>query len=168
MQNVGEIIEDKVPVEIANAQTKANQQDKEVVANKTSNNQQQNETTGNGQRKKMEEPKYSDNEKHRKDNKTYNYRSTSTRERIEMKMRGKEDNINSELAQEKNTDINNRDPCPLCNRPLKTGLECGSLFLEEISACAAVHTHCVMDACNCVQSIILLPCMVGCYSCLLH
>ena len=83
-------------------------------------------------------------------------------------MRGKEDNINSELGQEKNTDINNRDPCPLCNRPLKTGVEYGSLFLEEISACAAVHTHCVMDTCNCVQSIILLPCMVGCHLCLPH
>ena len=35
-QNVGEIIEDdKVPVEIANTQTKAKQQDKDVVANKT-------------------------------------------------------------------------------------------------------------------------------------
>ena len=39
MQNVGEIIEDdKVPVETANTQTKAKQQDKDVVANKTSNN----------------------------------------------------------------------------------------------------------------------------------
>ena len=35
-QNVGEIIEDdKVPVEIANTQIKAKQQDKDVVANKT-------------------------------------------------------------------------------------------------------------------------------------
>ena len=36
-----------------------------------------------------------------------------------------------------------------------------SLFQEEISACAAVHTCYVMDACNQVQSIILLPCMMG-------
>ena len=36
VQNIGEIIEDdKVPVEIANTQTKAKQQDKDVVANKT-------------------------------------------------------------------------------------------------------------------------------------
>ena len=47
-QNVGEIIEDKVPVEMANIQTKAKQQDNDdVVANKTSNDQQQKETAGN-------------------------------------------------------------------------------------------------------------------------
>ena len=34
VQNVGEIIEDKVPVEIANTQIKAKQQDKDEVANK--------------------------------------------------------------------------------------------------------------------------------------
>ena len=38
---------------------------------------------------------------------------------------GKEGNINSELVQEKNSDINNRDVCLLCNRPAKTGVECG-------------------------------------------
>ena len=32
------------------------------MANKTSNKQQQKEKTGNGQRKKVEEPKYSDTE----------------------------------------------------------------------------------------------------------
>ena len=37
-QNFGEIIEDKVPVKLANIQTKAKQQDNDVVANKTSNN----------------------------------------------------------------------------------------------------------------------------------
>ena len=42
-QNVGEIIEDKVPLEIANTQTKAKQQNKDVVANTTSHNQQQKE-----------------------------------------------------------------------------------------------------------------------------
>ena len=42
-----------------------------------------------------------------------------------MKKRGKEDNMNSELAQEKSTDINNRGACPLCNRPVKTEVECG-------------------------------------------
>ena len=36
-----------------------------------------------------------------------------------------------------------------------------SLFQEEISACTAVHTCYVMDACNQVRSIILLPCMMG-------
>ena len=35
------------------------------------------------------------------------------------------------------------------------------LFWEEICACEAVHTHYVTDACNRVQSIILLPHMVG-------
>ena len=34
------------------------------------------------------------------------------------------------------------------------------LFLEEISACVAVHTHYVMDACDRVPSIIPLPRMV--------
>ena len=43
---------------------------------------------------------------------------------METRKRGKEDNINSELAQEKNIDINNRNACPLCNRPVKTGVEC--------------------------------------------
>ena len=36
-----------------------------------------------------------------------------------------------------------------------------SLFWEKISACVAVHTRYVMDACDRVQSIILLPRMVG-------
>ena len=36
-----------------------------------------------------------------------------------------------------------------------------SLFQEEISACAAVHTCYVMDACDHVQPIILLPPMMG-------
>ena len=35
------------------------------------------------------------------------------------------------------------------------------LFCEEISACAAVHTHYVMDAYDCVWSIILLPRLMG-------
>ena len=35
-----------------------------------------------------------------------------------------------------------------------------SLFREKINACAAVHTHYVMGACNHVQSIILLPPMM--------
>ena len=42
-----------------------------------------------------------------------------------MKKRGKEDNINSELAQEESTDINNRDACPVYHRSVKTGVECG-------------------------------------------
>ena len=29
------------------------------------------------------------------------------------------------MTQEKSLDINNRDACPLCNRPVKTGVECG-------------------------------------------
>ena len=36
-----------------------------------------------------------------------------------------------------------------------------SLFQEEISACAAVHTCCVMNACSPVRSIILLLCMMA-------
>ena len=82
------------------------------MVNKTSNNQQQKETTGNGQRKeKVEEQQYSDSDGEGKDDKIYKFRSTSTRAKIEAKKRGKEDNINSVLAQEKNSDINNRDRC---------------------------------------------------------
>ena len=84
------------------------------MVNKTSNNQQQKEITGNGQRQeKVEEQQYSDSdgEQQGKDGKIYKFRSTSTRAKIEAKKRGKEDNINSELAQEKNSDINNRDRC---------------------------------------------------------
>ena len=40
VQNIGEIIEDKVPVEMAYIQTKTKQQDNDTVANKTSNYQQ--------------------------------------------------------------------------------------------------------------------------------
>ena len=36
-----------------------------------------------------------------------------------------------------------------------------SLFWEEISACAAVHMHYVMEMCNGVQSMILLHPMMG-------
>ena len=36
-----------------------------------------------------------------------------------------------------------------------------SLFQEEISASAAVHMRYVMDACNRVRPIILLPPMMG-------
>ena len=36
-----------------------------------------------------------------------------------------------------------------------------SLFWQEISACAAVHTCYVIDACNRVSYIILLPPMIG-------
>ena len=36
-----------------------------------------------------------------------------------------------------------------------------SLFREEISACAAVHTCYVMDACDRVCHIILLPLIMG-------
>ena len=57
-ENIGEIIEDKVPVETANIQTKTKQQDNDIVGNKSSNYQQQKEATCNGQTKeKVEEPK---------------------------------------------------------------------------------------------------------------
>ena len=36
-----------------------------------------------------------------------------------------------------------------------------SLFRGEISACAAVHTRYVMDTCDCVRPIILLPPVMG-------
>ena len=48
----------------------------------------------------------SDGELQGEDNKTYNFRSTSTQAKFETKKREKEDNINSELTQEKNSDIN--------------------------------------------------------------
>ena len=48
----------------------------------------------------MEELKYSDSEQQDKDDKTYNFRNTSTRAKIETKKREKKDHINSELAQE--------------------------------------------------------------------
>ena len=120
-QNIGEIIEDKVPVEMANIQTKTKQQDNDIVAKKTSNYQQQKEATGNGQRNEIgEKLKYSDSEQQGKDDKTYNFRSTSTRAKIETKKREKEYNVNSELVQEENSDISNRNVCPLCSRPVKT------------------------------------------------
>ena len=103
VQNIREIIEDKVPVKMVNIQTKTNQQDNDVVAKKTSNYQQQKGATGNGQRKeKVEEAKYSNSEQQGKDDKTYNFRSTSRRAKIETEKRGKEDKTNSELAQEEN------------------------------------------------------------------
>ena len=54
----------------------------------------------------------------------HNFRSTSTRAKLETKKREKEDNINFELAHEKNSEINNRDLCLLCNRRVKIGVEC--------------------------------------------
>ena len=71
----------------------------------------------------MEEPKYSNSEQQGKGNMTYNFRNTSTRAKIETKKRGKEYNINSKLAQEKNSDISNKNVCPSCNGPVKTGVE---------------------------------------------
>ena len=50
VQNIGEIIVDKVPVEMASIQTKIKQQDNDVEAKETSNYQQQKEATRNGQR----------------------------------------------------------------------------------------------------------------------
>ena len=71
-QNIGEIIEDKVPVETSNIQSKTKQQNNDIVAKKTSNYQQQKEATGNGQRKKIgKKPKYSDSGQQGKYNKTY-------------------------------------------------------------------------------------------------
>ena len=73
-----------------NVQTKTKQQDNDIVAKKTSNYQQQKEETGNEQRKKKGEgPKYNDSDQQGKDDKTYNFRSTSTRAKRETKKRGK-------------------------------------------------------------------------------
>ena len=41
-----------------------------------------------------------------------------------------------------------------------------SLLREEISAFTVVHMHNVMRACDRVRSIILLPTMMICHSCL--
>ena len=57
----------------------------------------------------MEEPKYNVSEQQVKDDKSYNFRSTSTRAKIETKKGRKEDNIDSGLTQEENSDISNRD-----------------------------------------------------------
>ena len=46
-------------------------------------------------------------------------------QKLKLKRVGKEDNISSDLAQEENSDISNRDVRPLCNRPVKTGVQCG-------------------------------------------
>ena len=46
----------------------------------------------------MEEPKYSDSEKQGEDSKTCNFGSISTKAKLETRKRGKEDNINKELA----------------------------------------------------------------------
>ena len=73
----------------------------------------------------MEETKYSDREQQGKDDKTYNFRSTNTRAKIETKKRVKECNINSELVQQENSGISNEDVSPLFNRPAETGVECG-------------------------------------------
>ena len=55
------MIEDKVPVKMANIQTKTKQQNNDTAAKKASNYQQQKVATGNGQNKEIvEEPKYSD------------------------------------------------------------------------------------------------------------
>ena len=116
VQNIGETIEDKVLVEMANIQANTKQHDNDIVAKKTSNYQQQKEATGNGERNEIgQKPTYSHSEQQDKDEKTYNIRSTSTRAKIETIKTGKEDNINSELAQEDNSDISNRDTCPLYN-----------------------------------------------------
>ena len=74
MQNVDEIIEDKVPVEIENIQNKTKQQDNDIVANK--------------KKEEVEEPKFSDSEQQGEDDKTYNFRSTSGRALIETQKRG--------------------------------------------------------------------------------
>ena len=60
----------------------------------------------------MEEPNFIDAEQQNEDGKTNNFRSTSTRAKIETKNSRKEDNINSALAQEKNSDLNNSDVYP--------------------------------------------------------
>ena len=99
---------------MTNIQTKTKQQDikHQIIDNKK-------------KQQAMEEPKYSGSEQKGKNDKTYNFRNTSTRAKLETKNREKEDKIDSELPQDKNSDMSNRDVCPLCIRPAKTGVECG-------------------------------------------
>ena len=95
---VGEVIEDKVPLQMTNIQTKTKQQD---IKHQIINNKKKQQA--------MEEPKYSGSEQKGKNDKTYNFRNTSTRAKLETKNREKEDNIYSELPQDKNSD----NVCPL-------------------------------------------------------
>ena len=95
---------------MTNIQTKTKQQD---IKHQIINNKKKQQA--------MEEPKYSGSEQKGKNDKTYNFRNTSTRAKLETKNREKEDNIYSELPQDKNSD----NVCPLWIRPVKTGVECG-------------------------------------------
>ena len=94
-----------------------------VIKRQTTSNKKKQKVMG--KKEKVEEPKYSDSDQQGQDNKTYNFSSTSTRAKIETKTREKEGNINSDPTHQKNSDINNRDVCPLCNRPVKMVVECG-------------------------------------------
>ena len=101
---------------MTNTQTKAKQQENDLVANKASNSQQQKEITGNAQIRDKVAGRT-------KVSKARTTRPITLEERkIETKKREKEDNISSELAQEKNS-ISSRVKCPLCNRPVKRGVE---------------------------------------------
>ena len=61
--NIGETIEDKVPVEMANIQANTKQHDNDIVAKKTSNYQQQKKATDNGERNEIgQKPTYSHSE----------------------------------------------------------------------------------------------------------
>ena len=116
-----------VLVEITNTQAKANNKRmmKWLIKHQILNNKKKQQVLDKERRRgKVEEPKYSDSEQQGKDNKTYNFRYTSTRAKIETKKRGK--GIQHKfMAQENSSDINDRDICPLCNRPVRTGVECG-------------------------------------------
>ena len=94
-----------------------------VIKRQTTSNKKKQKVMG--KKEKVEEPKYSDSDQQGQDNKTYNFSSTSTRAKIETKTREKEGNINSDPTHQNNSDINNRDVCPLCNRPVKMVVECG-------------------------------------------
>ena len=90
VQNIGETIEDKVPVETANIQTRTKQQYNDIVTKKhqITNNKKKQQVMDKGTKQGKNQSMVIVNDK------TYNFRSTSTRAKIEAKKRGKEDNIN--------------------------------------------------------------------------
>ena len=97
------------------------------MPNKASNIKQQKETTGNGQRKE-EEPEWKSQSIVIVNSKARTTKPITSdilvqEQKLKLKRGGKEDNINSCLR--KSSDINDTDICPLCNRLVRTGGECG-------------------------------------------
>ena len=81
--------------------------------------EQQKEAIGNEQRKeKVEEPKYSEREQQGKDGKTYNLE-------VLVQKQKKKEIYKFRTGSRGELRISNRDVCPLCNRRVKTGAQCG-------------------------------------------